>query len=197
MRKLRLILVVYFVLLSLLAAQSSQGFAQGRDSESPPFQDEALLLRITLFETSTPEADGSTYHTVQPGDTIITIAEAYGISGAELLAINGLTRDSVIYPGNRLIISRGPSPTPTLDVTETPTPTETQPATLTPTPLPTRTPTPTHSPVPPTPTDTPVPGLQIGDVTLGADPFLLAIGALALSGVALMGFGILLKKRPG
>jgi hypothetical protein len=39
--------------------------------------------------------------------------------------------------------------------------------------------------------------LQIGDVTLGVDPFLIAISALALSGVALMGFGTLLKKRQG
>jgi LysM repeat protein len=198
MRKYRLILVVSLVILTILAAQFSLALASERDSvNAPPPIGKALLVRSELFETSTPEADGSIYHTVQPGDTIITIAEAYGISGAELLAINGLTRDSVIYPGNRLIISRGPTPTPTLDITDTPTPTETQPPTTTPTPLSTRTPTPTPSPLPPTPTETPVPGLQIGDVTLGVDPFLIAISALALSGVALMGFGTLLKKRQG
>jgi LysM repeat protein len=196
MRKLSIILVLILVLLTITAAKSS-GSALGREAGKVSLNQNQVFLIQAAFETSTPDADGTIYHTVQEGDTIITIAQAYGISGAELLAINGLTADSVIFPGNRLIISRGPTLTPTLDITDTPTPTQTQPATQTPTPFPTRTPTGTASPLPPTPSVTPVPGIHIGDITLGVDPFLIVIGALAVSGVALMGFGTLLKKRQG
>ena len=84
---------------------------------------------------STPREDGAIVHIVQPGETLIGVANAYDISLADLLALNGMNENSFIYENQELII-RGPNtPTPTATPTETPTP-------LPPTPRPTRTPRP-------------------------------------------------------
>ena len=78
--------------------------------------------------TSTPAADGTIIHIVQYGQTLYGIAEAYGISITDLLNLNGLTEDSVIYPDEQLVIVQGtgetPTPTATLeDIGPTATPT--------------------------------------------------------------------------
>lgn len=69
---------------------------------------------------NTPNADGSIVYIVQPSDTPLGIALAYGISLDELYALNGLTKDSIIYSDQQLIIRPGFTPTPTLP-TATPT----------------------------------------------------------------------------
>ncbi len=103
---------------------------------------------INPIITSTPAADGTIIHIVQYGQALYSIAEAYGISLTDLLNLNGLTEDSVIYPDEQLVIVQGtgetPTPTATLEesaptatpthqatpavaathVEETPTPTE-------------------------------------------------------------------------
>ncbi|MDI6814175.1 MAG: CAP domain-containing protein, partial [Desulfitobacteriaceae bacterium] len=48
--------------------------------------------------TSTPNADGSIVHEVQAGQALWNIAAIYNIPLAELLALNGLTENSFIYP---------------------------------------------------------------------------------------------------
>ncbi|MDP2975613.1 MAG: CAP domain-containing protein, partial [Anaerolineales bacterium] len=53
---------------------------------------------------NTPNADGSIIHVVRKGDTIYGIAFAYGIPVEELLRLNGLTLDTVLYVGKQLII---------------------------------------------------------------------------------------------
>ncbi|MBA4380000.1 MAG: hypothetical protein C0393_04835, partial [Anaerolinea sp.] len=85
---------------------------------------------------NTPNADGSIIHIVQKGDTIYGIAFAYGIPVEELLRLNGLTLDSVIYVGKQLIIRPAFTPTPTSPTStptrrHTPTPWLTSTATLT------------------------------------------------------------------
>jgi uncharacterized protein YkwD len=69
---------------------------------------------------NTPNADGSIIYIVQPNDTPLGIALAYGISLDELFALNVLTKDSLIYTDQKLIIRTGFTPTPT-QPTETPT----------------------------------------------------------------------------
>jgi uncharacterized protein YkwD len=59
---------------------------------------------IQPVTTATPNADGSVVHVVQYGQTLWAIAEAYGISLADLLAQNGLTEDSAIYPDQELLV---------------------------------------------------------------------------------------------
>ncbi|MCP2371694.1 LysM repeat protein [Agromyces terreus] len=89
-------------------------------------------------------------HTVVAGDTIIGIAERYGLDVAQVLSANGLGRSSLIFPGESIVlppaggeaIAPSPSPSPgpvaaapVLDATpavpEGPAPEPDRPATLT------------------------------------------------------------------
>jgi len=91
-----------------------------------------LIYPVT---TTTPNPDGSVTHIVKYGQTLYGIAEAYGITLADLLALNGLTEDSAIYPDDELIIvpvNEGAQETP--ETTGTPQVEEARPSsTLTPT----------------------------------------------------------------
>jgi LysM repeat protein len=53
-----------------------------------------------------PQADGSIVHVVQPGDTISGISIAYGVTQAEILELNDLTRETArrLQVGQRLLI---------------------------------------------------------------------------------------------
>jgi len=80
--------------------------------------------------TSTPHADGSVIHVVQPGQTLWSIAMAYGTHIDILQQLNSLGSSTDIYQGEKLLM---PSAEPPSTPTVTPTP-----------PLPTRTVTPTR-----------------------------------------------------
>ncbi len=70
---------------------------------------------VGMVVTSTPDADGKIIHVVQPYQTLITIAQAYNVSVDSILALNGLTMDSVLQIGEKLLINGGsvtPSATP-------------------------------------------------------------------------------------
>jgi LysM repeat protein len=73
------------------------------------------VLRVPPTVTPWPE-DGPFLHIVQPGETLLTIANRYNITVDELKNLNGLTSD-VIYSEQRLLIPatgvRPPTPTPT------------------------------------------------------------------------------------
>jgi len=108
--------------------------------------------------TAEPNEDGSVIHVVKYGQTLWSIAEGYGIDFEDLLAQNGLTEESAIYPDQELLIRPADSST-TED--ESPTPVKTREA---PTPNPSRTPTQRlmdgqvsadTSKMSPTPTETP------------------------------------------
>jgi len=62
---------------------------------------------------ATPRDDGSIVHVVQAGQALYTIAVVYEVPLEAILALNGLTMDSVIYPGDEIIIQAGLSPNPT------------------------------------------------------------------------------------
>jgi LysM repeat protein len=89
---------------------------------------------LTPIEKLTPASDGRYYHIVEVGENLSWIAELYDVSVADLMAWNGLTGDSVLYPEQKLLLQVAPP------ATATPTP---APATVTLTP--TRTPTITPS----------------------------------------------------
>jgi LysM repeat protein len=176
MRKIPLLLVV--CLFALLAASTSAA-------------QEATPVPI-LPATVTPQADGSIIHIVRENETLINIALAYNLPLKDLLELNNLTTQSVIFPGEKLIIRKAFTPTPTAAITDTPTP---RPAT--PTRRPTRTPTPrpptvTATVFVPSPTATPVPARPMdtyGKVMVGA------IVAFGIIGVLLMVTGEALKRR--
>ncbi len=113
-----------------------------------PIDEQAVYQSLLI--TSTPQPDGSIIHTVQYGETLWDISEAYRVPIDQILTNSGLGQDTTqVYEGQELII-RGPNdPTPTPTITLTPTP-----VTPTPTvPRPTMTPRPTYTPGP---TSTPV-----------------------------------------
>ena len=102
--------------------------------------------------TSTPNEDGIITHVVQYGETLWTIAEAYGVPIDQILRNSGLGQSTTeVFEDQELIIQTATEPTPTVSPTPTkipPTPTPTQPR-PTMTPFPTRTPAPTQTPTEP------------------------------------------------
>jgi LysM repeat protein len=90
---------------------------------------------LSAIEQLTPASDGNYYHDVQSGEYLAWIADLYEISLGDLMAWNGLTSDSIILPGQQLLLRVTP------------------PATATPSPAPpSATPTMTPTPLAPTPT---------------------------------------------
>jgi uncharacterized protein YkwD len=69
---------------------------------------------------STPDVDGSIIHVIQPGDTLLAIAIAYGVSLNTIYALNSITVKTILIPGHRLLIREAFTPTPT-QPTSTPT----------------------------------------------------------------------------
>lgn len=59
--------------------------------------------------TATPEV---TVHVVSFGETLFSIAQAYGVTLDALIAANGLTYSSLIYVGQELVIPRAGEVTP-------------------------------------------------------------------------------------
>lgn len=120
-----------------------------------PIDPDAALLQPGEFYTATPMPDGSIYHTVRTNETLWSIALSYGVSIAEIQALNGMAEDDtsvsigqrilIHYVGNTVEPTFTPTITP-LPATNTPKPTSTP--TNTPIPLPTLTPTPTNTPTP-------------------------------------------------
>ncbi len=70
---------------------------------------------VGMIQMSTPDADGRVVHSVQPYNTLIKIADAYGVNVDKILANNGLQVDWPLQIGQKLVINAGnftPSPTP-------------------------------------------------------------------------------------
>lgn len=152
----------------------------------------------TPIVTVTPAADGSIVHVVEPGQVLITIAAAYRVSLSRIYALNGLTADLVIYPGDKIII-RPATITPSATTTETALPTTTPlPA---PTHRPTRTATQLASATPVLEAQaTALPGATQSVFpaqvqTSSSDPLLIVIIILAIIGAGLVVVGNLLKRR--
>lgn len=70
---------------------------------------QTLTLR-TAAASPAPAAATSTSHKVVAGDTVYAIAQKYGTTVDAVLAANGLTRASVIYPGQALAVTGSAAP---------------------------------------------------------------------------------------
>jgi LysM repeat protein/predicted nucleic acid-binding Zn ribbon protein len=64
-----------------------------------------------------------TRHTVESGETVSSIAKLYGTTVKEILAANGLKSDTIISPGQELLIPLAVANTATPTITATPSPT--------------------------------------------------------------------------
>jgi LysM repeat protein len=216
--------VYYTLLVGSRGSGSSGGNAAGQPAQpasgaaaaasTPPAPEVVISV-----EVATPGPDGAILHTVKEGQTMWDIASAYKLSLSDLYAINGLTDQSVIFPGERLLI-RLPDKTLTPSTPTTGTPAEAavsgtppsgtpasgstqvtstlRPATPTPE-TPTRaaithtsspaTETPAMVSLQPSPSDS-------GAARKGLDPVLIAIGAVGMIGAALVIVGAVLKRSP-
>jgi len=70
---------------------------------------------VGMVKVATPDADGKIIHVVEPYNTLITIASAYGVTVDTILKLNGIQADWPLQIGQKLIIYPGnitPSPTP-------------------------------------------------------------------------------------
>ncbi len=142
------------------------------------FQVQATQPVVAPVITSTPNPDGSVIHVVGFGQTLIMIANAYGIKLDQLMKQNNLS-DSLIFEGRKLLIQGSSTPTQNPTNTKTPVP-------------PTNTPRPTRTPTRP-PTITPT---LTATATATAQPFLprldqidthtLGTIILGLSGIGLV-----------
>ncbi|HET8926634.1 MAG TPA: LysM peptidoglycan-binding domain-containing protein [Microbacterium sp.] len=67
---------------------------------------QVLTLRPPAAKKAAPakKAASAAVHTVKRGDTVFAIAQRYGKSVDQVLSANGLTRASIIYPGQRIVI---------------------------------------------------------------------------------------------
>ena len=143
-------------------------------------------------QTVTPMPDGSIVHTVQLGQNLSVIAKGYGVTVAEIKALNNMTSDN-LYVGDKLLIQKAGTPAPTATATATSTPTRA----ATPTHKPTRTPTPSAIPSV-TATEAALAAAQAG-IPDGSDPvgniLVIVIISLAAGGVVMMVVGSLLRRR--
>jgi LysM repeat protein len=159
---------------------------------------------VKLGEGQSPPPAPTT-HVVQEGETAWTIAALYGLTLDELLALNGIDRSTVLYPGAEVLI-RNPDPTatPTPIPTDTPTPAAIptrSDVTLAPTWTlsPTWSPTPTWTPTPDVPTLTPTAPIPPADRAPagndgGSDRALLVSMGVAGAGLMILAGGAVLAR---
>lgn len=103
------------------------------DAPVPATEEPAAPFVPPVWVSPTPDETGAIIVIVQPGDSMWVIAARAGISLPELLALNDLTEESIITPGDELIVGYV---TPEISAPEAITPTVTLPP---PTPRPTAT----------------------------------------------------------
>jgi LysM repeat protein len=76
----------------------------------------------------TPTPSAFILHTVQPGDTLSTIAERYGVTMDVIRRANEIPEDSETIQVNQVLTIPRSTPTPEAQITETPEPTPTPPS---------------------------------------------------------------------
>lgn len=186
---------VYFTLdTAYIALEASNSPAPTLQGTLPGFGLPATVITFVVqVNRATPGADGSIVHTVEYGQTLYAIAQAYKITIDQIIKLNKLSSET-IQVGDKLIVQAAYTPTPTSQSTATVPP---QMSTLRPTRTPRSvgaTPSPTvlltASPIPtPTPSPTVVSGLV-------KDPLLFSIIIIASAGFLMMVAGSLLKRKP-
>ncbi len=86
----------------------------------------ALFTAVLGLALSAQVALADTSYTIQPGDTLFSIARRFGVTQQEIMARNGIANPALIFAGQTLIIPTAAVPvtstapiTPTLDMTGT------------------------------------------------------------------------------
>lgn len=135
--------------------------------------------------TSTPNTDGRVVHEVQVGQSLWMIADIYGTTVQEIRALNGMSADELVYPGEKLLIRSVPTPLPS---TPTLAPTSTLPP---PTPFLTETSVPTSVAAQPSITPT----LISAPEPVSIDPSILTVLTIIIVALAMAGLVTWLSGR--
>lgn len=136
---------VYIVHAAYRAGGSSTGGNTPVTAITPPV---SQVMKAVI--TSTPNPDGAVVHIVEAGQTLWSIAVAYGVHILDIQQMNSLVGSTTIYNGMKLIIKYAPTPT----ISPSPTATSVRPTRTATSRVPTKTPTPYYTP---TATFTPTP----------------------------------------
>ena len=103
------------VLMSAAPAHAAEPSRSG-DSASPRILsalDGSSAVRVpTPSSVRIPASAAPETYEVQSGDTVATIAARHGLRTTDVLAINGLTSSSIIYPGQVLRLAAAPADPP-------------------------------------------------------------------------------------
>jgi LysM repeat protein len=116
--------VVYYVLDAGAVGQQSGGGGTPVGGTLQPAATTGPSQFMVPVSLSTPNAEGLVYHEVGYGQSLWSIAIAYGTKIEAIKALNNLT-DTAIQPGQKLLVLKGPTPapdTPTATVRSTKTP---------------------------------------------------------------------------
>lgn len=167
------------------ATQAPSGSGQGGATQAPAGTQIALVPLIT----STPNSNGSIVHEVGYGQSLWSIAIAYGVKIDAIRTLNGLAPDSTdIYAGQRLLIQPVGSQNPTAEPSATPEGAAAVTATNPP-PPPTEPPVWTETSLPsPTPPSAPVSKAPKLSSTRLLAIGLIVVGVIGTLGVLLSGF---------
>jgi LysM repeat protein len=65
-------------------------------------------IPVEPVELAEPNEDGSVIHTVQYGQTLWDIAMSYDVPLSEILALNRLSEDAVLQPGDKIVVVPSP-----------------------------------------------------------------------------------------
>lgn len=116
-------------LLAIFASPTPTPTATASPTSTPTITPTATLtptITSTPTWTPTPTPDEPFPYEVQPGDTLLAIAEKFGVDLTTLMLLNGLNNNSVLTPGQEILI-----PLPDMEPpTPTPLPTNIRPGTL-------------------------------------------------------------------
>jgi len=89
------------------AVEGSEGDAQKYDGGSTDANSQYVIREL--------DETGALYHEVQPGQSAWTIASFYQIDLWDLLALNNLSEDAILQPGDVLLIRPASTETPTME----------------------------------------------------------------------------------
>ena len=80
----------------------------------------AVTPEVAPITVATANEDGSIFHTVESGQALWSIAIAYDITVDQILALNSLSENAIIYEGQSLQVRAAYTPTPRPTETNTP-----------------------------------------------------------------------------
>lgn len=87
-----------------VAGSGDSGGSGGQQQQAAPPPPPAAVGRVTAQDE---RDDGSIVHVVQPGNTIDSIAVAYGVTRQDIMALNNISDPRIIQIGQELIIREG------------------------------------------------------------------------------------------